>query len=45
MSNLHSLVVVGLVVAAIVVPQILSAYFSGSYKSVKDEEEYIPDGR
>lgn len=45
MSNLHSLVVIVLVMAAIFVPQFLALYFSESYKSSSDEEEYVSDGR
>lgn len=45
MSDLHSLGVIGLVMAAIFVPQFLAVYFSVSNKSTQDDEEYLYDGR
>lgn len=43
MSTLGSIVTIGLVLAAIFVPQALAIYFSDWRESERDE--YIPDGR
>lgn len=43
MDTLGSVIVIGLVLASILLPQALALYFS-ERESV-DQEEYIPDGR